>query len=831
MKNTRTHIIRTLALSLLVVVTLASFTNVFAASTVHAQDAAAPTPTADAAAAAKADAAQAEAQKTLDAAKTAAQAEYDKAIAAPGADDAAKAAAQQKLDAANNSAQQEYNAAVGASTNSASASAAPLTTLGGQTVGEVLPNNDIIVMLSKVLAIVLSMISHLLWPLLMFAGGLMKSDFLYTGAIDLKLSEMWIQVRNLVNIAYVLLLLAVALYNVVGLGETVSMLELKKALPKIILGLILVNFSYAGVKVVLDVINVGTTFAFSIGRTDAALTQATLLKVNAAQGPICDTLGSGQLAQGIGTEAKDKAIATQCSAITKAADKAKCIKGVEAVYAPKAGSAADSKAMCVPDKDGNLMMNPQVKKYLNSWNIDSSLMIIAIKFMNIQDLPKVSAAAAKGGLSSLTINMLFSVVMFLIYAVSFIVLIVILFARAAVLWMIIIFSPAIVFNATFTIPGAGGHTSKIIKTLISPMLIGFVLSIGFILLATMQNINYNGQGALASNAPTSSIDTFQDLLVAIGSIVFLWIGIQAASSDTIADGVTKTIMDSAQSAGTWLAKAPFKYAPLFQVATPHAGHHELQDMGKIGVGLDQAKYAMETMLSNADATRRSDALKAFGVNVEVSMKMKDVKSIDQLTLALKSHPDIESLRHNPKADSEEFKELEGAVKRIKNTSPDLVRVGAAGYNKDFKEFSEAVERKDMPQVEKLLPKFMPSDQPAAATPVKQTPAEVSADMKKPGSVVAVVVGELKGGSTPDPDKTAAAIDEFNRKLKDGGMASAADRGKEIAKHFVAEGVADKAKRTAAMNAALAHIRGQAAGDKIMPDADAAALVAAINAAP
>lgn len=715
MKNTRTHIIRTLALSLLVVVTLVSFTNVFSASTVYAQEAAAAAPTAGETAAAKADAAQAEAQKTLDAAKAAAKAEYDKEVSAPGADDAAKAAAQQKLDAANNSAQQTYNAAVGASTNSASASAAPLTTLGGQTVGEVLPNNDIIVMLSKVLAIVLSMISHLLWPLLMFAGGLMKSDFLYTGAIDLKLSEMWIQVRNLVNIAYVLLLLAVALYNVVGLGETVSMLELKKALPKIILGLILVNFSYAGVKVVLDVVNVGTTFAFSIGRTDAALTQATLLKVNAAQGPICDTLGSGKLAQGIGTEAKDKAIATQCSAITKAVDKAKCIKGVEAVYAPKAGSAADSKAMCVPDKDGNLMMNPQVKKYLNSWNIDSSLMIIAIKFMNIQDLPKVSAAAAQGGLASLTINMLFSVVMFLIYAVSFIVLIVILFARAAVLWMIIIFSPAIVFNATFTIPGAGGHTSKIIKTLIAPMLIGFVLSIGFILLATMQNINYNGQGVLASNAPTSSIDTFQDLLVAIGSIVFLWIGIQAASSDTIADGVTKTIMDSAQSAGTWLAKAPFKYAPLFQVATPHAGHHELQDMGKIGVDLIPQMFHELSQESDTKRLQTMRSVMGIGQSARPFNESKDPDTLRALIgerrLPARHYIDNEKSQ----------KELLDAVRDIGKNHPEYL--SGPKLDTKFRELYEEVKdgKKPSPKrMEEFIGSATEPTKPAAAAPKNAT---------------------------------------------------------------------------------------------------------------
>lgn len=777
MKKTNTHIIRTLALSLLIVVTLASFTNVLSVRVVSAQ--AAGEVTAE------------DKAKTAEEAKTAAEAVYntetaaakssfDQALADAGTDAAKGAQAKSEYDVKMKAAGDKRDAAVGASPGGAAgsgASAEALTTLGGQTVGDVLPsgNNDIIVMLSKVLAIVLSMISHLLWPLLMFAGGLMKSDFLYTGAIDLKLTEMWIQVRNLVNIAYVLLLLAVALYNVVGLGETVSMLELKKALPKIIIGLVLVNFSYAGVKVVLDVVNVGTTFAFSIGRSDARLTQATLLKINEADGPICETLGIEKLAAGIGTEAKDKAIATECAGKKTGAEKETCMKQVALTYAPKTKSNAEKNAMCVPDKDGKLGINPQVKQYLKSWNVDSSLMIIAIKFMNIQDLPKVSEAAAKGGLASLTINMLFSVIMFLIYAVSFIVLIVILFARAAILWMIIIFSPAIVFNATFAIPGAGGHTSKIVKTLISPMLIGFVLSIGFILLATMQNINYNGQGALASNAPTSSIDTFQDLLVAIGSVVFLWTGIQAASSDTIADGVTKTITDSAQSAGTWLAKAPFKYAPLFQVATPHAGHHELQDMGKIGV--DLIPEMLGEITRDSDNQRRQNARLALNIggSTRPFSEAANADALRSLMGARNKTADHYLDNDAPK------KELTDAIKRLGKDAENL-------KDPKFKQMYEDVEG-GRPLTRRAIEEFTgatPAATPAAATPATpatpQTPVQISATMKSDPKM-SIVVSNINNSRPTPPKDVAIALKTYNTNLANNGVADEKIRGEHIARHF------------------------------------------------
>lgn len=781
MKNTRTHILKTLTLFLLIVVALTSVAGVLTVQTAYAQAAAADAPPPAAAPAAPAPAAS-----------------PAPAVPAPPPADAKKPTAD----------------GTAATTPKPADSSKSPAGLGNTTVGEVLDNKDIIVMLSKVLSIVLSMISHLLWPLLMFAGGLMKSDFLYTGAIDLKLSEMWIQVRNLVNIAYVLLLLAVALYNVLGLGETVGMLELKKALPKIILGLILVNFSYAGVKVVLDVINVGTTFAFSIGRTDARLTQATMLQVNAAEGPICDTLGTGALAKSIGTDARkdarDRAIATQCSD-KSGTEKDTCIKGVDAVQAPKGKSAASETAMCIPDDKGGVQINPKVKTYLKNWNVDSSLMIIAIKFMNIQDLPKVSAQASKGGIASLTINMLFSVVMFLIYAVSFITLVIVLFTRAAILWMIIIFSPVIVLNTTFPIPGVGGNTSKIIKTLIAPMLIGFVLSIGFILLSTMQNINYNGQGALTSNAPTSSIDTFQDLLVAIGSIVFLWYGIQTATSDTLSDKITGPILEGARDAGTWLAKAPFKYTPIFQVQTPQAGHHNLQDLGKIGVNLDQALYGLHHMGDKFKNDSDKKAAEIFGIDVKASVKLADVKEIEHLGNALANHPNLNALTNSPDVNSAEYKELKEAVKRINDHSPSL-RTNDDKFNKLY----IAVENNNTSDVATHVKGYLPKK--------KASPDDVSAEMKKPGSVVINIINNVKNNRPLDPVKAAAAIQTYNKALEDGGTTDVGKKAEAIAKHFTEQGV-DKARRTAAMNGSRAEFA------KLIPDDDANKLIDAINAAP
>lgn len=518
-----------------------------------------------------------------------------------------------------------------------------ITSFGNATFGAVVGNNEsVTVKFAELLALFLRLISQILFPLLMFAGGLMKSDFLYTGAIDLKLSEMWVQVRNLVNIAYVLLLLVVALYNVLGLGELVSVLELKKALPKIILGLILVNFSYAGVKVVLDVVNVGTTFAFAIGRSDADLTQKTAMQIAASQGEICREMGESRLASTIETDEK---VIANCVKQSKESDPTKA----ESACRKNAKIASEGNTgMCRRDATGNYKLAPEVTKYLTNWNIDGSLMIIAIKFMNIQKLGLVAAEVQKGGITSLAVNMLFSVIMYLIYAVSFIVLTIVLFIRAAVLWMVIIFSPLLVLNTTFPnlIPGgAGGFAGKITKSLLAPIIIGFVLSIGYILLATMQNVNYEGLGGVPVGAPTSSIDTFQDLLVTIGAIVFIWLGIKAANDGTIAESVAGKVIENAQGAGTWLAKAPFLYTPFFQVSSPHSVHSSLEGKGRTTEELKVTDIPnLLGQLGDSERRKSNKRVQDFLGSEESEIKLKDMSTVADLSNNLKSFT-VQQLRN------------------------------------------------------------------------------------------------------------------------------------------------------------------------------------------
>ena len=97
-------------------------------------------------------------------------------------------------------------------------------------------------------------------------GSLLDNDLIFGGAMGERLLDIWVQIRNLVNIAFVLILLAIAVYNVLGIGEEGGGLPLafKTAIPKFVLALIAVNFSFLAVKVILDFTNVITGAVFAL---------------------------------------------------------------------------------------------------------------------------------------------------------------------------------------------------------------------------------------------------------------------------------------------------------------------------------------------------------------------------------------------------------------------------------------------------------------------------------------------------------------------------------------------------------------------------------------
>ena len=64
-----------------------------------------------------------------------------------------------------------------------------------------------------------SFLSQAIWPILYMIGGLMDNNLLFGGGMGKTLQSIWIPIRNIVNILFVIILVGIALYNITGLGE------------------------------------------------------------------------------------------------------------------------------------------------------------------------------------------------------------------------------------------------------------------------------------------------------------------------------------------------------------------------------------------------------------------------------------------------------------------------------------------------------------------------------------------------------------------------------------------------------------------------------------
>lgn len=531
---------------------------------------------------------------------------------------------------------------------------------------------------AKLLSFILQALSKIFLPIIMLTGALMKSDFIFSGTMNETLLTIWTQIRNLVNVIFAVMLIVVALYNVLGLGEsaeTGAYLQFKKALPKVVLGLILVNFSYLGVRVLIDVVNVGTTIAFSIpNSTGLPANVQKELKADQSLNAFCRIAASDKKLYG---------------AIQKAPAPPK--KGEEPKPKPVV---APSKEIC----DENQKLTKETLEMLTKWNIDGAVPIMAIKFMNLQKLDSVSAEIQKSGgkIEKLTLNLIVSIVLYLLYGVSFLALFVMLLGRAVALWMVVVFSPVIAIQMAFpqliSSVGGGNYGQQIIKTLIAPIIIGFVMSIGFMIIGTMQNVDYSNTSlnilsisTTAADLQTSNIETFQQFLIAIGAVAFVFLGVQSATKDAIGGEIAGSILSGAQQVGTWAATAPFKYAPIFPVQSPDGEHFNASPAAMLKV-VGAIPDAMNTA-ANEQAKKMFPT--AFG-NFEAQLKeIKDGASAEKFA-------DI--VRGTSKPELLKSKELVSAAKRMmdkggitdKNLKEQIEAIANSGG--DEEKVSKAIER-------------------------------------------------------------------------------------------------------------------------------------------
>jgi|GEM_PF-2038286 len=441
---------------------------------------------------------------------------------------------------------------------------------------------------------VVKFLQTLLWPVLMMIGSLMQNDILFGSGMEARLLEVWVNVRNIVNIFFVLILLGIALYNVLGAGENY---HFKTILPKFVIGLIVVNFTFIGMKIVLDATNVLTTAMFALPQSVQAelagnnpspsgAPMVGIFKVDEANS-MCGAIYGGVNMSGTPDSA---AQATYNNAITAATQ-------------PGASATAAPAPLCVPyppPSGATSLMAPATVSDFSQMTSRNSAMVMAITLgkTNLLDKVYLDPNSPDPTAPRLLTNILLSIVLYVVYGTAFIALFVALLIRLVALWVMIALSPLMVLP--FVVPalkeklGEGGDLlNKFVSNAIMPIIVGVVMSIGFVMLRGLQAATITGDKLI--NSPTlslglltSGISTLQELIVAFGMVAFVWVGVFHAFKGTYAEGITGTIQSTVSGAAKSLGGFAVKSIPLFPTGRfDKSGKQITGNLGDVSMALHQ----------------------------------------------------------------------------------------------------------------------------------------------------------------------------------------------------------------------------------------------------
>lgn len=439
----------------------------------------------------------------------------------------------------------------------------------------------------------LSFLSALLWPMLLLIGALMDNELIFGSGAEERLLSIWVQFRDFANILFVLILIIAAFVNILSpLVEAEEKWKINKLLPKFIIGLILINFSFIGCKVVLDVANVITSAVFAL--PDSVLQQQS-------------QIANKERAQQICKAAKQN---TSLTSTARPWD-------------------AWSARLCNTETKGQAVLMENILTNFNSRNAAFAFAINLGK-LHIMDLKKETAVFIK----DFVVNSLFSLIMFVLYAVSFIILAIVLLERLVIMWVVVAFSPLIVAGLILKdYLGAGGGSADTVReklqaAITAPIIIGLSMSVGYIMLDA-----FNSREDFYFDLPLGDTSTqitgtedLRQMLIGITAAFIVWEGTKFATKNVfLSSFISDNIISRVSNVGKFLGSVPFKYIPA--VPIPAAGGKSQK------VSLSQLVDLPSRLIDRARSKYEADLNKALGGGGTVKTDVQNlVRQIQGQTL-------------------------------------------------------------------------------------------------------------------------------------------------------------------------------------------------------
>ncbi|MCK5471853.1 hypothetical protein KAI54_01555 [Candidatus Gracilibacteria bacterium] len=430
----------------------------------------------------------------------------------------------------------------------------------------------------------------------LFLGDLMDSTFILDTGMGDTLHLVWEVVRNFVNVGFILILLVIAVMVIFGGGGERGLGLLKKVLPKFVLALILVNFTFFAARFVLTANDVLATAIFSLPRTV-----------------------SGEQMIRMPCDPKDPR-----SCIDQMRDTMEKAAGGSAAASEKI--AAVTEAIAAKDR-----WFPQTVKDLSLGKKNIGLVLLS-SMIDLEHIVHIKGVDGDG--ADLAITAIGSLIVAGAVGIIFFMLFLAFVVRMVVLWVAIAVSPLAALGIVLKelIPGLDMGKSGFdpVKVFIShafmPTMVAIPLSIGMIMIFA--------NNAVGFDTSTGWIETFSHksgdihaLLWWIASIIVIWFGtnkmIKEASpdfaaklTDGIHGGVNKFV---GAAAGT------LKYAPIIPAS-----------MGGSVSGLINAPQMTQSKLQTHNLQNKQALAEKFASPYKMFGYTSAPATINSLTAAVKN---------------------------------------------------------------------------------------------------------------------------------------------------------------------------------------------------
>ena len=423
-------------------------------------------------------------------------------------------------------------------------------------------------------AIVIALASLFAFLFATLIGNLMGSTYILDSGISGTMELVWIIMRNLTNYVILILVLVIALIAVLGVGgeKNDGVAMIREYIPKLVLALVAVNFTWFGARLVLTINDTLATAVFSL---PSAVWQGETRQI-------------------------------PCGGDSKA-----CLEKVQTTLTDKGSSYSD--------KLGGFMDTAFSKADAGAKNLIQRNNFSLALLSQMLDLKKIMSVNVQlNSAWGATVSTLGVMITTVITAFVFFFLLVAFITRMVVLWLLIAVAPLGVLLAigkdSLKIPGLDqvDFMGTFMKNAFFPTAVAFPLSVGMIMIFTGNS--FTGLGDTHTDALNAMLagDIFAFLWWA-AAIGVIWIGTKKTMETfaPIADGFVSGTHDFVNSIGKG-AVGSLKYAPIFPVPGA-AGPISIAGISKIG-GLAEQRLN----------TASGDNVRGLATNIASTVRGEDL---------------------------------------------------------------------------------------------------------------------------------------------------------------------------------------------------------------